>query len=126
HLFVTAGDLTQLSADAVAFSANNTLGRGGNLNSAFEAHVPGFAEFLAAHRPPSGETLEVGSTLWMPLPGDRRPHGVVVTVSTGGGEPAVDKAGVAVRAALERAVRELRDAGHKGRLLIALPAFRVG
>jgi O-acetyl-ADP-ribose deacetylase (regulator of RNase III) len=37
HLFIAPGDLTQLSADAIAYSASNTLGRDGNLYSAFAA-----------------------------------------------------------------------------------------
>jgi hypothetical protein len=38
----------------------------------------------------------------------------------------VDKPGVAVRNAVTAAVENLRAAGRKGRLLVALPAFRVG
>ena len=51
-----------------------------------------------------------------------------MVVSTGGGpRTAEDKAAVAVRAALDEAVRRLReDLGATGRLLIALPTFRVG
>ncbi len=125
NVFVAPGDITQLSADAIAFSASNYLGRDGNSYSSFEAHVPGFAAWYESVRNPQDLPLDFGTLFWMPLPGERRPHGVVVVVATGGGRD-VDQAGLAVRAALTEAVRRLRDLGKKERLLIALPAFRVG
>jgi hypothetical protein len=125
HVFVAPGDLTQLGADAIAFSASNTLSSKGNLYSAFEANVPGFAAWYDQLRRGQALPLEVGSTFWRPLNADRRPYGMVVVVATG--QSAVeDKAGLAVRAALSMAVQRLREQRRGGRLLVALPAFRVG
>src|SRR5437764_15268944 len=95
--------------------------------SSFRANVPGFDAWLDGVRRDHGGRCRVGDTFWMPLPGGRRPHGVVVTVSTGGPRTPLDKADLAVRAALTAAVEHLR-AGPvpHGRLLVALPTFRVG
>src|SRR5262245_1848116 len=125
HLFIAPGDLTQVSADAIAFSSSNAFARNGDLCSSFEAHVPGFAEFFAHLRRSPTLPCPVGSTFWMPLDGRARPHGVVVVVTTGG-DRVDDKAGLAVRNALTEALTRLRASGHAPRLLIALPAFRVG
>lgn len=127
HLFIAPGDLTQLSADALAYSASNSLGRDGNLYSAFAANVPGFADWYNRQRPPQGQLREVGDTFWMPLEKGRKPRGVVAVISTGGERTSEDKAAIAVRAALTTAARELRAAhGEKEHLLIALPTFRMG
>jgi hypothetical protein len=125
HIFIAPGDITQLSADAIAFSASTYLGRDGNLCSSFEANVRGFSEWYAVLHHAQSIPVELGSTYWMPLSAERKPHGVVVVVSTGGGE-AEDKAGLAVRRAIKEAVSRLRESGRKDGLLIALPAFRVG
>ncbi|HEY7424647.1 MAG TPA: SIR2 family protein [Gemmataceae bacterium] len=127
HLFIAPGDLTQLSAHAIAYSASNALGCDGNLYSAFAANVPGFADWYA--RLPRGpkQLHEVGDAFWMPLNTGRMPHGVVTVVSTGGSATTEDKAAIAVRSALATAVRELRAARDETEhLLIALPTFRVG
>jgi hypothetical protein len=127
HLFIAPGDLTQLNAHAIAYSASNTLGRDGNLYSAFAANVPGFAAWYDRQRPPQGQLREVGDTLWMPLDEAALPRGIVAVVSTGGPRTTEDKAALAVRAALTTAVRELRALyGDKEHLLIALPTFRMG
>ncbi len=127
HLFIAPGDLTRLSAHAIAYSASNSLGRDGNLYSAFAANVPGFAEWYDSQRPKPGQLHEVGDTFWMPLNKDALPRGVVAVVSTGGSQTIEDKAALAVRAALATAVRHLRtDHGDKEHLLIALPTFRMG
>jgi len=127
HLFITPGDLTQLSAHAIAYSASNALGRDGNLYSAFAANVPGFAEWYNQLRPGQGQLREVGDAFWMPLKTGQMPRGVVAVVSTGGPATTEDKAAIAVRAALTTAVRELRNTHEKQKhLLIALPAFRLG
>src|SRR5262249_49849857 len=120
HLFIAPGDLTQVSADAIAFSSSNSFNRNGDLCSSFEAHVPGFAGFFAGLRRSQPLPSPVGSTYWMPLDGPGRPHGVVVVVATGG-DPIDDKAGLAVRNALTEAVARLRASGHARRLRIALP-----
>jgi hypothetical protein len=127
HVFITPGTITEFRAHAFAFSASNSLSNGGSLYSAFKTQVPGFEGWYAELRAQqAGRTLPVGSSFWMPLPGKGPPHGVVVVVSTGGERTTEDKAGIAVRAALTTAVEELRRQGCTGRLLIALPAFRVG
>ncbi len=125
HIFIAPGDITQLSADAIAFSASTYLGRDGNLCSSFEANVPSFAEWYADLRRSLTIPVELGSTFWMPLNEERKPHGVVVAVSTGTGD-VENKAGLAVRRAIAEAVGRLRALGRKDRLLIALPAFRLG
>jgi hypothetical protein len=127
HVFIAPGDITQLSADAIAFSSSNALAGNGNLYSSFVANVPGFAGWYRQLGREAKGPLAVGATFWHALPGPGKPQGVVVVVSTGGGPPGdEDKAGLAVRGAIARAVRELRQAGRTGRLLVALPAFRVG
>ena len=63
----------------------------------------------------------------MPLRPDARPHGVVAVAATGGPATAEDKAAIAVRAALDEAAGRLREGlGPAERLLVALPAFRLG
>jgi hypothetical protein len=125
HLFLAPGDLTRLSADAIAFSASSYLGRDGNLYSSFRAHVPGFAPWYLELGRREASRCRVGDTFWLELDRERRPYGVVVVASTGKGD-VEDKAGTAVRAAFTTAVERLRAMGHTGRRLIALPAFRVG
>jgi hypothetical protein len=126
HIFIAPGDITQVSADAIAFSASTYLGRDGNLCSSFEANVPAFAGWYSNLRSSQHIPVPLGSTFWMPLDRQKKPHGIVVVASAGGGD-APDKAGLAVRSAIATAVKHLReDLGRKDRLLIALPAFRVG
>jgi hypothetical protein len=127
HLFITPGDITQISAHALAYSASSYLGADGNLFSAFAQHVPGFGAWLASVRRGFDRPCVAGDSFWMPLDKDRAPHGVVVTVAAARGAAGEDKAATAVRAALTTAVARLRnEVGLKERLLIALPAFRVG
>jgi O-acetyl-ADP-ribose deacetylase (regulator of RNase III) len=127
HLFIVPGDLTQLSAHAIAYSASNALGHNGSLYSAFATKVPGFAAWYEQQRPKQGQLREVGDAFWMPLNSGQMPFGVVTVVSTGGPASTEDKASIAVRSALTTAVRELRAVrGETEHLLIALPAFRMG
>ena len=127
HLFVAPGDITQLSAHAVAFSASSYLSPGGHLYPAFEAHFPAFAPWYEKLRDDQARERRVGDAFWMTLDPKQKPHGIVVVVSTGGDATEEDKAALAVRAALDEAVRRLRDElGVKGRLLVALPTFRLG
>jgi hypothetical protein len=126
HIYIAPGDITQVSADAIAYSASTYLGRDGNLCSSFEENVPGFAGWYGNLRSSQNIPVELGTTFWMDLSRDSKPFGVVVVVSAGGGEEP-DKAGLAVRSAINTAVKHLReDLGRKDHLLIALPAFRVG
>jgi hypothetical protein len=127
QLFIAPGDLTQLAAHAVAFSASNTMSTNGNLYPAFRDNVPGFAGWFASLWPPRGEPYPVGSAFWLDLSGPQKPFGVVAVASTGGDQTEEDKATLAVRAALDTAVPQLRRRlGQTERLLVALPAFRVG
>src|SRR5262245_16602097 len=126
HLFIAPGDITRIRADAIAYSASTYLGRDGSLCSSFESQVPGFDKWLTRLRKQHGGDCKVGDSFWMPLKQVHPPHGVVVTASTGEGGAPDEKARLAVRAALTRAVQELRALGRTDRLLIALPAFRVG
>jgi hypothetical protein len=124
-IFVVNGDLTQLTAHAVAYSTSTALGAGGNLHPVFAHHLPDFARLYAALPRP----CQVGDSFWLPLPGDRSPRGVVVVAATGGGRSLSrpEKARLAVQAALDRAVEELRKlVPPPQRLLIALPTFRQG
>ncbi|MFO0878744.1 MAG: SIR2 family protein [Gemmataceae bacterium] len=125
NVFIAHGDITLLRSDAIAFSASNMLACNGNLYSSFERCVPGFRPWYRSLRRNREEPFAVGTTFWMPLEPARRPQGVVVVVSTGRSSDE-DKAGTAVRRAIDRAVRELRTAGRRDRLLIALPGFRLG
>src|SRR5262245_33831873 len=125
HVYIAPGDLTQLSADAIAYSASNTLSRDGNLCSSFEANVPAFAAWYRELRKGQSLPVPVGSTYWLPLDVTRKPRGIVVAVSTGR-DALADKAGVSVGNAIDTAVARLREPGRQDRLLIALPAFRVG
>jgi hypothetical protein len=74
HLFIAPGDLTQLSAHAIAYSASNALGRDGNLYSAFAANVPGFADWYARLPRRPKQLHDVGDA-------GRMPRGVFTVVS---------------------------------------------
>jgi len=126
YLFITPGAITQLRAHAIAYSASSYLSPDGSLYSSFQTQVPGFAAWFAELREQPNLAPQVGDTFWMPLRPEHPPHGVVVVVSTGGGPTTEDKAALAVRAALRTATERLRALGKTERLLIALPAFRVG
>jgi hypothetical protein len=124
HIFVANGDLTQLTADAIAYSTSTELRGDGNLYPAFARHVPDFPALYAALPRP----CELGDCFWLPLPGSRPPRGVVVVAAAGGGSlPREGKARLAVRNALDTAVGQLRQLlPEPRRLLVALPTFRQG
>jgi hypothetical protein len=129
HVFLAAGDITQFAAHAIAYSASTRFGAAGNLYPAFRDNVPGFAEWFDSLGDRHAGRVNVGDTFWMPTGSDpaARPLGVVVVVATGGPATEQDKAGIAVRAALVTAVDRIRgETGTAERLLIGLPAFRVG
>jgi hypothetical protein len=120
HVFIAQGDITQLAADAIAYSSSRSMLAAGDLYSSFEAHVPGFAEAFErlGHK---DEHRETGATYWLPL----ERHSVVVVAATGVA-PSGDTPRLVAHNAIVRAVNELRAAGPTRRLLIALPAFRLG
>jgi hypothetical protein len=133
HLFIACGDITDLVADAVAYSTSTYTGGSGHLSCAFERCIPGFDAALADIRLETGGTLQLGQAVWRRLPGDRvQPRGLIVVASTGGGgsssEEARDaSARLAVRNSIDAAVEGIRsDFPDLTRPLIALPAFRQG
>jgi hypothetical protein len=133
HLFIACGDLTDLVADAIAYSTSTHLGGSGHLTTAFERCVPGFAAILDAVRAQSGGSVKPGQAFWRRLSGDGiQPRGVVVVAATGGGSSSSDEARdvgarLAVRNAVAAAVDGIRtDFPEVKRPLIALPAFRHG
>jgi hypothetical protein len=124
HIFVVHGDITQLSAHALAYSASTYLGPDAYLYPAFEENVAGFADLYRELPAP----CDPGDTFWLPLSPSNKPHGVVVVAATGGSWESRDQElKLAVKNALETAIRELRSLLPKTeRLLIALPTFRQG
>jgi O-acetyl-ADP-ribose deacetylase (regulator of RNase III) len=125
HVFIAHGDITQFAADAVAFSASTSLDRSGSLYPAFSQGFPSFSSWHDALRQKHGGRCQVGDAYWCDLLSDTKPHGLVVIVATGGPRTDEDKAHIAVRAAIDAAVHHLRKT-RAGRLLIGLPAFRIG
>ena len=125
HIFVVNGDITQLKAHAVAYSTSTALREDGNLYPAFRNHLPEFVPLFAALPRP----CQLGEAFWLPLPGQRLPHGVVVVAAAGGGRSLdrATKARLAVQNALIKAIRELRRQFPEPEpVLIALPTFRQG
>jgi hypothetical protein len=125
YVFIVQGDLTNLSADAIAYSSAIDFSGSGHLYSAFRDNIPAFAPWFSALRRQQGDA-RVGDAHWLALDAGKKPRGVVVVVAAGGGVLGGDQARAAVRAAINAAITNLRSAGHTGRLLIALPTFRVG
>src|SRR5437879_3931706 len=125
RIYVAHGDLTQLQADAVAYSTNAELDDTGNMFPAFERHLRGFAAQYRAAAARNGHAA-AGDTFWLPLD-TQRPRGVVVVVALQNGSDVRELSRLAVRAAIERAVTELRGTlGAQPHLLIALPTFLAG
>lgn len=126
HLYVAQGDLTLLSADAIAYSTDRALSVGGQLTSAFEANLPTFrAQYAALSKEHGPRRPEPGSAFWLPMSGDK-PRGVVVTIATGSKLARVVRAYAAVQGALACAAKNLAEAKVKKPWLIALPAFLTG
>lgn len=126
-VFVAQGDITQLAADAVAYSTSTGLGTSGHLYEAFKQHLPPFVDAYKAERE-NHLPCEVGGAFWIDLPGNKRPYGVVVVAAAGGAgqPPQEERPGLAVEGALTLAIRRLRRTHPDGPLLVALPAFRMG
>ncbi len=124
---VALGDVTLLSANAIAYSTDRALSRGGQLTAAFERSVPGFAaQYAALGREHGPSRPQPGSAWFLPLDGGRRPQGVVVTVATGGGMARHERAYRAVEGALACAAEALAALGVKKPWKIALPTFLTG
>jgi O-acetyl-ADP-ribose deacetylase (regulator of RNase III) len=131
NIFIVQGDITQLAADAIAYSTSTALDTSGLLFSSFKKHLPEFVKRYCAearqHRP-----CHVGDTLWIDLPHQGKPRGVVVVAATGRTSvPPETVPALVVEQAMLRAASELRrqrqgQAPRSERTLIALPAFRMG
>src|SRR3954470_4528851 len=125
RIYVAHGDLTQLQADAVAYSTSAELDDTGNMFPAFERHLRGFAGQYRATAARNGHAA-AGDTFWLPLD-TRRPRGVVVVVALEPGGDVRELSRLAVRGAIEVAGAGLRGArGDQAPLLIALPTFPAG
>ncbi len=126
HVFVALGDLTRLSADAIAYSTDSGLRPDGQLASAFFANVPGFeALYEELGGRARASKPQAGDTFWIELAG-KRPAGVVVTIATGRALPRSERARVAVTNALCCAADHLARRGIAKPWLIALPTFLTG
>jgi SIR2-like protein len=122
HVFVVHGDITQIQADALAFSTSGSFEPTGDLYSSFAERFPGFRQAYARlGRAHQGDA--VGTTHWI------APNLVVVVAAKPGIDPETVSRRV-VRNAVREAVARLRGNAHaRGRdrrLLIALPAFLTG
>lgn len=129
YVFIAHGDITQISASAVAFSTSSELEGDGWLYSGFQRNLPGFSDNYAALRE-TARGAPVGNSYWLPLTGCGPLRGVVAVVSVGSGsDPGTTEKSqweLTVRVAIETAVRELGRRGTQEQLLIALPSFHVG
>lgn len=125
-VLVVHGDITMLTAHAVAYSTDWSLSEGGQLTRAFETQFPGFADryadLRAAHEPRS---LAPGDAFWIPLE-EGHPRGVVVTVAAAGSRARAERAKLATEGALRCGRDSLENAGVKKPWLIALPCFLAG
>ena len=127
HLFIVPGDLTRLAADAIAYSTSTGLDGGGEMSPAFRERIPGFARWYAGLDAGHPGGRRVGQAFWMASGAGTRPHGVVAVIASGGPATLEDKAAIAARAAIDEAVARLRgELKLEGRLLVALPPFRLG
>lgn len=128
HLFVTLGDITRLTADAVAYSTDRALSPGGQLTAAFDRNIEGFrAAYAALGEAERPNRPQPGTAYWLPRAKDAkgpRPHGVVVTIAVGRGAPREVRAHDAVHAALACAAKHLASVPKPW--LVALPTFLTG
>ena len=70
HLFIAPGSLTELSADAIAFSTNNSLSRSGHMYPAFAAQTT-WTVLLPGRKAPPGAPPLVREVAW-DLSGDNQ------------------------------------------------------
>lgn len=140
EIFVVHGDITQITADAIAYPVSLLTGDDfpGELTSAFNKHYPEVIPKWNALRMQTAAKRKLfcfnyGDAFWIPLDETHAPYGAVV-VASGGTHPLTPKAEAErriVRGAVREAVQQLRARQRRleqppGRLLIALPAFRIG
>lgn len=129
HVLVTLGDVTRLGAEAIAYSTDRALSRGGQLTAAFERNVEGFAAaYGALRRQVQPSRPEAGTAFFLPLvgAGAAGPRGVVVAIATGDASPREERARRAVTGALRCAAEHLAAEGVPRPWRIALPTFLTG
>ena len=138
EIFIVHGDITQITADAIAYSTSIVVGKDieGKMRSAFEDHLPGVTAQWGERRVKEGKGrkhFDFGESFWIPLASGHAPFGAVVVAAGGMHTPMPPEPPetLAVIGAVREAVRNLRGrekATQKkaSRLLVALPAFRVG
>ncbi len=128
-IFVAQGDISRLSADAVAYSTSTDLAEDGFLHPAFRRNVPGFQAMFAKLGKTHGGRCVVGDAFWLPLSqaSGKAPCGVVVAPAAGACPSGKNKRAAAVAAALETAIANLPPSEQLGaRRLVALPTFGFG
>ena len=142
EIFIVHGDITQITADAIAYSTSIVVSKDieGKMRLAFDKHLPGVTAHWGERRAKEGKGrryFDFGESFWIPLESGHAPYGVVV-VAAGGRHtpmPAEPPEFLAVIGAVSEAVRNLRELQRElqndpqqepKRLLVALPAFRVG
>jgi hypothetical protein len=132
QVFITQGDITRLSADAIAVT-NGTAFAKKTENMALLRK--GEQTDLSELRRQAREEREGSGPLWVSLPGARKPYGVVFVSNTkrraeGEAHPAHQMVTRAVDAAVaglrERAGRQQGEPPPPGRYLIGLIGFRMG
>jgi O-acetyl-ADP-ribose deacetylase (regulator of RNase III) len=136
HLFIACGDITDLYADAIAYSTSTDLDGGGHLHASFARAVPDFQAVLDDVRREAAGQCEVGQAFWRRLAGpgrEVRPRGLVVVAAAGGGRAGTNeserdrRSRLSVRNAVAAAAEGLRrDFPDVKRPLVTLPAFRLG
>ena len=135
RVYVLRGDITQLAAHAIVLSTANSAYGSGMLHASFEANVPDFKRaFTILQKRWSHAPVEVGEAEWFSIFNAEKvpsqPLGFVVVAATGGGVRADKDSDLqsewAVRGALQCAIENLRREIPAGRLVVALPAFRIG
>ena len=141
HLYIIHGDVSQLSADVLVYSTDQT-GNPGHMHEAFCRHVPGFEAAYAQARQDAGLTdhrrrLSAGETFWVPLlshaSGFSHASGkiralqgvaVVCVIEEGlSGEALNQKI---VTAAVEEAALHSGPSPDGKRRLVAIPGLRMG
>ena len=133
-LYVAHGDVSQLSADVLVYSTDQS-GQPGHLYRAFCLHVPGFEvaykEACQREGLSGGRWLLPGETFWVLLPFDkqsavRAPQGVVVVGVIGRDESWGALNQKIVKASVETAAQYLQGSPRGGRWLVAIPALGMG
>lgn len=140
EIFIVHGDITQITADAIAYPTSIAKWGDipGELTPAFDKHYPGITVKWEAMRAQKAEGMTsphfyYGESFWIPLGEEHAPHGVVVVAAGGTHEaiPEEQAERLSVIGAVREATRQLRARERPlekppARLLVALPALRIG